>query len=175
MELYLEEFDVRETLDSVADIGRALMNSRENRFALQLGVALGRMRADRTKVRQVLLNLLSNAAKFTAQGTVTLEAERVPTEAGDWLEFRVRDTGIGMTPEQMSWVFEVFTQAERFTSTQYGGTGLGLALSRQFCQLMGGDIAVESTPGQGSVFLARLPTNLSRPGVQETLPARARK
>ena len=115
------------------------------------------MRADRTKVRQVLLNLVSNAAKFTQGGTITLEAECLESAYGEWLEFRVMDTGIGMTPEQMSRVFEVFTQAERSTSTQYGGTGLGLALSRQFCRLMGGDITGKSTPGQGSAFTARLP------------------
>ena len=112
------------------------------------------MRADLTKVRQALFNLLSNASKFTDHGTITLTVQR---ESDDWLTFAVADTGIGMTDEQMGRLFEAFSQAEASTRTKYGGTGLGLAISRQFCRLMGGDLTVTSVYGQGSTFTVRLP------------------
>ena len=112
------------------------------------------MHADLTKVRQALFNLLSNAAKFTDHGTITLSVER---EADDWLTFAVADTGIGMTEEQVGRLLEAFSQAEASTRTKYGGTGLGLAISRQFCRMMGGDITVKSMYGQGSTFTVRLP------------------
>src|SRR5262249_31387117 len=118
---------------------------------------LGEMRADLTKVRQSLLNLLSNAAKFTKRGTITLEVAAESEDNIDWLLFHVRDTGIGMTPEQLSRLFQPFSQAEESTSRDYGGTGLGLTISRRFCQMMGGDITVETTPGVGSIFTIRLP------------------
>jgi CheY-like chemotaxis protein/anti-sigma regulatory factor (Ser/Thr protein kinase) len=113
----------------------------------------GTLRADATRLRQVLLNLLSNAAKFTEKGVITLEVER----ESDAMVFRVSDTGIGMTPEQLGRLFEAFTQAEASTTSKYGGTGLGLALSRKFCQLMGGDVSVTSEVGKGSTFAARIP------------------
>jgi CheY-like chemotaxis protein len=125
------------------------------------------MRADLTKVRQALFNLLSNAAKFTERGEITLSAAREPGEgggqgesgggAGDWLVFRVADTGIGMTPEQLGRLFEAFTQAEASTTRRFGGTGLGLALSRHFCRMMGGEVTVQSEAGAGSTFTIRLP------------------
>jgi len=104
------------------------------------------MHADQTKVRQALFNLLSNAAKFTDHGTITLSVRREPD---DWLTFAVSDTGIGMTEEQLGRLFEAFSQAEASTRSKYGGTGLGLAISRHFCRLMGGDLTVESTYGEG--------------------------
>jgi signal transduction histidine kinase len=132
--------------------------------------------ADLTKVYQVLFNLLSNATKFTEHGAITLAVTR-PARAewselhaacaanadrsmqpADWLAFRVSDSGIGMTPEQMRKLFQPFTQADASTTRRYGGTGLGLAISRHFCRLMGGDITVESTPGQGSTFTVFLPS-----------------
>jgi CheY-like chemotaxis protein len=115
------------------------------------------MHADLTRMRQVLFNLLSNASKFTENGTITLEVR--PEAAGDgaWVVFRVSDTGIGMTPEQMTRLFEAFSQAEAATARRYGGTGLGLAISRRFCRLMGGDIGVASALGTGSTFTVRLP------------------
>jgi signal transduction histidine kinase len=115
------------------------------------------MQADLTKVRQTLFNLLSNAAKFTEQGTISLTIARADGEDGDWLTFAVADTGIGMTEEQLGRLFEAFSQAEASTRSRYGGTGLGLAISRHFCRMMGGDITVESEPGQGSAFTVRLP------------------
>jgi signal transduction histidine kinase len=139
-----------------------------------------------TKVYQVLFNLLSNATKFTKHGTITLAVTR-PARAEwselhaacapnadrsmqptDWLAFRVSDSGIGMTPEQMRKLFQPFTQAAASTTRRYGGTGLGLAISRHFCRLMGGDITVESTPGQGSTFTVFLPSSGELPSAAAT-------
>ncbi|HVO36351.1 MAG TPA: ATP-binding protein, partial [Gemmatimonadales bacterium] len=118
---------------------------------------------DLVKVRQTLLNLLSNACKFTEHGTITLTADREGNGGGDWLVFRVADSGIGMTPEQMGRLFEAFAQADASTSRKYGGTGLGLAITRRFCQMMGGDVQVASGPGKGSTFTVRLPATLDVP------------
>ena len=119
------------------------------------------MHADQTKVRQTLFNLLSNAAKFTDHGTISLSVQR---DSDDWIAFAVTDTGIGMTEEQLGRLFEAFSQAEASTRTQYGGTGLGLAISRHFCRLMGGDLTVESTYGEGSTFTVRLPAQAQDSG-----------
>jgi CheY-like chemotaxis protein len=124
------------------------------------------MRADLTKVRQTLVNLLSNACKFTDHGAVTLEVAREAVDGADWLRFAVRDSGIGMTPDQVSRLFQDFTQADAATGRKYGGTGLGLALSRRLCRLMGGDIGVESTPGHGSTFTVRLPAAVAEARVE---------
>ena len=115
------------------------------------------MRSDQTKLRQNLFNLLSNAAKFTEHGRITLAVRRIVRDGDDWLEFRVSDTGIGMTAEQLGRLFQAFAQAEASTSRDYGGTGLGLAITRHFCRMLGGDVAVESAPGQGSTFTIMLP------------------
>ena len=122
------------------------------------------MRSDQTKLRQNLFNLLSNAAKFTKQGTITLAARRLTRDDRDWLEFKVSDTGIGMTEAQLGKLFQAFAQAEASTSRDYGGTGLGLAITKHFCKMLGGDVAVESTPGEGSTFTIMLPA--TRPGSQ---------
>jgi CheY-like chemotaxis protein len=129
---------------------------------------VGIMWADLTRVRQSLFNLLSNACKFTAQGTITLVASREMVDGVVWVTFQVTDTGIGMTPGQIGKLFQVFTQADASTTRQYGGTGLGLAITRHFCQMMGGDIAVESTPGQGSTFTVRLPAEVVDPKIAAT-------
>jgi CheY-like chemotaxis protein len=121
------------------------------------------MRADLTKVRQNLFNLLSNACKFTNQGTIGLQVTRQAEDGAEWITFRVSDTGIGMTPDQMGKLFEAFSQADASMARKYGGTGLGLAISRKFCQLMGGDLTVESTLGQGSTFTIRLPAEVVDP------------
>jgi CheY-like chemotaxis protein/anti-sigma regulatory factor (Ser/Thr protein kinase) len=152
MELYLERFPVAELLDEVAGTARPLIAKNGNRLELSIPADIGQMRADQTKLRQILLNLLSNAAKFTEQGNITLAVER----RGPEMRFQVRDTGIGMTPEQVAKLFQPFTQAESSTSTKYGGTGLGLTISKRFAELMGGDIATESTPGVGTTFTVRI-------------------
>jgi PAS domain S-box-containing protein len=165
MELYLETFDVAGMLQNVVSTVQPLVEANANSLEICGDADLGVMRADLTKVRQSLFNLLSNAAKFTEHGVITLTAARERSPAGpagrsdgvDWVTFRVSDTGIGMTPEQVERLFEAFSQADVTISRKYGGTGLGLALSRRFCQMMGGDITVESTYGVGSAFTIRLP------------------
>ena len=168
MELYLETFDVAGMLQEVVSTTRPLVEVNANDLEvlvgdhpLGTGADLGVMVADLSKVRQSLLNLVSNAAKFTEHGVITLAAARERGDGVDWVTFRVSDTGIGMTPEQLAKLFQVFSQADASTSRRYGGTGLGLALSRRFCQMMGGDISVESTYGAGSTFTIRLPARSS--------------
>ncbi len=127
--------------------------------------SVGTMRGDLTKVRQALFNLLSNASKFTENGRVTLSVSREAVDGSDWVEFQVNDTGIGMTPEQLARLFQPFTQADASTTRKYGGTGLGLTITRRFCQMLGGDVTVDSKPGEGSTFTIRLPAEApERPG-----------
>ena len=160
MEFQPETFDVREAIEAVAATMRPLVEKNRNRLDVRIAADAGFLHADLTRTRQVLLNLLSNACKFTDGGTITLDVRRDAAAAGAWLLFRVSDTGIGITPEQLTRLFQAFTQAEASTASRYGGTGLGLAISRKFCQLMGGDISVESAKGKGSAFTVRLPVLL---------------
>jgi signal transduction histidine kinase len=160
MDLYLETFEVRQLVRDVAAIVQPLVEKNGNELVVSCPEDVGTMHADQTKLRQALFNLLSNAAKFTDHGTVTLTVER---EQDDWLTFAVSDTGIGMTGEQLGRLFEAFSQAEASTQSRYGGTGLGLAISRHFCRLMGGDLAVESVRGRGSTFTVRLPAVVKEP------------
>ncbi len=120
----------------------------------------GYMRADMTKVRQTLFNVLSNACKFTKKGTISLKVTRRPEGGTDWVSFTVTDTGIGIAPEPLGKLFQPFMQADISTTRRYGGTGLGLALSQKFCQMMGGDITVESEVGRGSTFTVSLPAEV---------------
>ncbi len=173
MELYLESFDVSRMLDEVVTTVGPLVYKNENRLEVNIAADLGSLHSDLTKVRQSLFNLLSNAAKFTEGGTITLEAVRGRVEGSDWLTFRVRDTGIGMTSEQMDRLFQAFSQADASTGRRYGGTGLGLAITKRFCQMMGGDISVESEPGVGSVFTIRLPA-AAKPEAAEVVTVEAR-
>jgi CheY-like chemotaxis protein/anti-sigma regulatory factor (Ser/Thr protein kinase) len=137
------------------------MERRENRLVLALPDDLGTMHSDITRVRQMLFNLLSNAAKFTERGAVTLAAARVAqTGSGDVIRFSVTDTGIGMSEEQLAKLFQRFQQADQSTTRQFGGTGLGLALTKAFASLLGGEVAVTSTPGRGSTFTVCLPAAL---------------
>jgi signal transduction histidine kinase len=157
-ELYLEVFDVAALVEEVVGVAQPLMSTNHNVLEVNVPEGPREMRADRTKLRQVLLNLLSNAAKFTRGGRITLTAAARRHRRGEWWTFEVRDTGIGLTPEQLTRLFEVFSQADASTAHTYGGTGLGLAISRRFCRLMGGDIRVASAPGQGSTFTITLPS-----------------
>jgi len=159
MDLYLEAFEVRQLVQDVAAIVHPLMEKNGNTLVVTCPDDIGSMRADLTKVRQTLFNLLSNAAKFTDHGTISLTVRR----EDDWITFAVSDTGIGMTREQLGRLFEAFSQAETSTRSTYGGTGLGLAISRHFCRLMGGDLTVESVYGQGSTFTVRLPVVVMEP------------
>ena len=157
MEFAAELFDVREMVEELATTIRPLVEKNKNTLAVQIGANAGSMHADLTRVRQVLLNLLSNAGKFCDGGTIALDVARANADGDEWIEFRVTDSGIGMTPEQLTRLFQTFSQADATTARRYGGTGLGLAISRRICQGMGGDIAVQSSFGKGSTFTVRLP------------------
>ncbi|MGI4976999.1 MAG: ATP-binding protein, partial [Janthinobacterium lividum] len=156
MEVFAETFRVEELVREVAVTMRSLVDRTGSRLDVHVGPGLGEMHSDVTKIRQVLLNLLGNAAKFTEAGTITLSATRDASDAARVL-FEVADTGIGMTPEQVARLFQRFTQADASTTRRFGGTGLGLALSKAFSAMLGGEIGVRSTPGEGSVFLVSLP------------------
>ncbi len=163
MELYLETFDLKTMLDDVVATTRLLVQKKSNTLAVQLSPDLGAMRADLTKVRQALFNLLSNASKFTERGTITLIAARETSSNREWIVLKVKDTGIGMTREQLGRMFQAFSQADASTVRKYGGTGLGLAITRHFCRMMGGDVTVASEPGAGSSFTLRLPAEVRDP------------
>ncbi|WP_293149270.1 MULTISPECIES: ATP-binding protein [unclassified Microcoleus] len=176
--LYLEHFDVATMIEEVMTTAQPLVEKKGNALRLQAKGELGMMYADQPKVRQILLNLLSNAAKFTEKGVITIEIEKVKNEkpkpkkrnknknnavnsgsnySSQFLIFRVSDTGIGMTNEQLEQIFKPFTQADPSTTKKYGGTGLGLTISQRLCQILGGEISVESENGKGSVFIVSLP------------------
>ena len=163
MELYLETFDIKTMLDDVVATTRLLVQKKSNALVVQMAPDLGAMRADLTKVRQALFNLLSNASKFTERGAITLTAARESGGDGDWIVLKVADTGIGITREQLSRMFQAFSQADSSTVRKYGGTGLGLAITRHFCRMMGGDVTVASEPGTGSTFTLRLPAEVRDP------------
>ena len=160
MELYLETFDVGTLVQDIAAVIQPLAARNANRLQVTCPDTAGSMRGDLTKVRQALFNLLSNACKFTDHGDVSLTVAR---DGHDWVVFRVTDTGIGMTPEQLARLFEAFTQADAATTRKFGGTGLGLALSRRLCRMMGGDVTAESEAGRGSAFTIRLPARVAEP------------
>ena len=157
MDLHCERFQPEEVLRQVCDGLAPLVREKKNRLQLDLAPALPALNSDATKFRQVLVNLLSNASKFTDGGTITVRARRA--EAPYALSVAVVDTGIGMSEAQQARVFEAFVQAEPDTSAAYGGTGLGLAICRDFCELMGGRISVTSAPGKGSTFTVELPAD----------------
>jgi signal transduction histidine kinase len=138
-----------------------------NQVGVNCDAAIGTLHADQMRLRQAFLNLLSNANKFTEKGTITIAAHQGQENGRDWVTVAVSDTGIGMTPEQMGKLFQEFSQASSSTASKYGGTGLGLVISRRFCQMMGGDITVESEPGRGSSFTIRLPRIVEGPKVIE--------
>jgi len=155
MELYGHTIDGDRLVEEVINTIVPLAAKNGNRLEAR-SVAVGELWNDETRLRQVLFNLLSNACKFTKAGTVSVDASR----QADRLVVQIRDTGIGMTPEQMGKVFRAFTQADSTTTRRFGGTGLGLAISRSFARMMGGDITVESTQGVGSTFTLRVPTHI---------------
>jgi signal transduction histidine kinase/DNA-binding response OmpR family regulator len=168
-DLYLETFSVDTLLDEVAATVRPLAESKGNRLEIRKGDGLGEMYSDLTKVRQTLLNLSGNASKFTEAGTVTIDARR---DGGD-VVFEVTDTGIGIAPEHMDRLFQPFSQAESSTARRFGGTGLGLVISRRFCEMLGGDVTVRSEPGVGSTFTVRLPARVEEHAAATPLVAAA--
>ena len=144
----------------IEDLGTTaapLVEKHNNSLKIDCSGDIGTMRADIKRVRQVLLNLLSNAAKFTENGTIKLEALRESNQETNWIVFRVTDTGIGMSDEQKSKVFQAFSQVDETATRKFGGAGLGLVICKRFCQMMGGTITFESEKGKGSTFIVRLP------------------
>lgn len=192
VELFLERFSITTMVEDIVSTIQLLVQKNGNILIVHYTDDPGSMRADLTKVRQSLFNLLSNASKFTKGGTITLtvtrsraEAAAMPNEpaspsqrfdsSADWVTFTVQDTGIGIKPEQLENLFEAFTQADPSTTREYGGTGLGLVITRRFCQMMGGDITAESEFGVGSTFTIRLPAEVPepRPASPASTPAEA--
>jgi GAF domain-containing protein/CheY-like chemotaxis protein len=171
MELHLESFPLRPLIEEVAKTIEPMATKNANRLVIDCPPDLGTMHADQTRFRQALLNLASNANKFTEKGTVIIAAQSQRLHGRDWIVIAVTDTGIGMTEEQMGRLFQEFSQADASTTRKYGGSGLGLAISRHFCRMMGGDITVESEPGEGSTFTIRLPRIVQS---EETLVTGAR-
>jgi signal transduction histidine kinase len=157
MTLISETIDLAKLLKEVIETVQPLVQKNGNTLNVQLSGELGSMLADAVRLRQCLFNLLSNSSKFTHNGTIGLAAERKTVSGTTWIEFRVSDTGIGMTPEQLRDLYEVFTPAANLTSHKYGGTGLGLAITRKLCQMMGGNITVQSEVGKGSTFTMLVP------------------
>jgi signal transduction histidine kinase/DNA-binding response OmpR family regulator len=157
MDVYLESFEIPSLIDGVVSTIDTLVKKNGNSLKVEVDPLLGEMHADVTKVRQALFNLLSNAAKFTHDGEIGLAVQAETVDGDDWVRMAVTDSGIGIPPEKIDHVFEEFSQADDSTTRDYGGTGLGLPISRRFCQMMGGDITVASTVGRGSTFTIRLP------------------
>jgi signal transduction histidine kinase len=156
LELNPEPVNLARLIDEVIGTAGQLAEKNQNRLIVEAQENLGALTADSMRLKQILLNLLSNACKFTKEGEVALRVRRV-ADGRDWVELAVADTGIGMTPDQQAKLFQDFTQADSLTSRRYGGTGLGLAITRKLARMMGGDVTVTSEPGKGSVFTVRLP------------------
>lgn len=178
MKLYLETFDLSKLIDEVVTTAQPLVEKNGNILMVDCASNLGTIHADLTKVRQVLLNLISNATKFTEKGIITLKVSREEKQKAtpstqefnsSLIVFRVMDTGIGMTHEQLRHIFKAFTQADASTTRKYGGTGLGLTISRHFCQMMGGKITAFSKSGEGSTFTVYLPTQVVGGKTKSTL------
>jgi signal transduction histidine kinase len=156
MELNLASFSLAPVIDEVVKTIEPLAAKNGNQVAVRCDGEIGTMHADQMRLRQTLLNLMSNANKFTEKGIITVAAHQGQQNGRDWITLAVTDTGIGMTAEQMGKLFQEFAQASSSTASKYGGTGLGLVISRRYCQMMGGDITVESEVGRGSTFTIRL-------------------
>src|SRR5687767_6884471 len=168
MELYLETFELKALIDDVAATIKPMVENNSNKLHIERAGDLAAMRADQVKVRQALFNLLSNAAKFTHDGSITLNASREMMDDAEWIVFRVTDTGIGLSPDKIVRLFQDFTQADASTTRKCGGSGLGLALTRRFCQMMGGDVTVNSVPGESSTFTIKVPATVAEPETVET-------
>jgi signal transduction histidine kinase len=184
MTLFVEEIDVASLVGDMATTMQPLIEKNSNRLEINVAPDCGRIRADLPKIRQTLLNLLGNATKFTAKGRITLSVRRIKRRISsdgvnsaadnstERIQFSIKDTGIGMTPEQQGKLFQPFSQTDTSTTRKYGGTGLGLAISRRFCQLMGGDISVTSAAGHGSTFVVDLPVSMAETPSDGVLSAR---
>jgi signal transduction histidine kinase/DNA-binding response OmpR family regulator len=176
LELNVESVSIAPMIEEVSGTARPLAEQNGNKLIVECPRDIGSLQADPVRLRQTLLNLLSNACKFTKQGDVRLSVTRVKEDGKPWFEFSVADSGIGMTPEQMAKLFQEFTQADSTTSRQFGGTGLGLAITRRLCRMMGGDVTVTSELGKGSTFTIRLPAESAQAAAvatQTATPAKA--
>lgn len=167
MEFYIEPVDIKKVITETVDTVDSLIKQKNNSLVLNMQRQLNIMQTDLTKLRQVLYNLLSNASKFTENGTITLTVDQYYVQNQNWISFVVEDSGIGMTEEQCSRIFSAFAQADNSTTRRFGGTGLGLAISQTFCQMMGGSISVKSDLGKGSTFFVNLPANAAMPENQK--------
>ena len=154
MDVFIEPIDIQALVNEVLSIVKPLPDKSENSVEVCCPADIGSFRSDQTKLKQCLLNLMSNASKFTSKGTLALTVAR---DDNSQVCFRVSDTGVGMTEEQIGRLFQAFSQADASTTKRFGGTGLGLAITKSFCTLLGGDVTVESTLGKGSTFIIRLP------------------
>jgi len=163
LDAYVEQFELMPFVDEVASTVRPLVEQKGNQLTVRCDPEVGPMHSDRTKVRQCLFNLLSNSAKFTDCGTISLVVSQHVENDRDWITFEVADTGIGISKDQLGKVFEAFVQAENSTTRKYGGTGLGLTLTKRFCELLGGKLQAESEPGKGSKFTLLLPAQIDTP------------
>ena len=157
MDLYLEDFELEKFISQVISTAQPLVEKNRNKMIVELDDSIGNLRNDETKLRQVLLNLLSNAAKFTEEGVVTLKVSKAARAS---VKFELSDTGIGMTPKQLKNVFEEFMQAETSTSKKYGGTGLGLPISKKITEMMNGKIEIKSKIGDGTTFTITIPKTI---------------
>lgn len=175
MELHLENFDISSLIDEVKSTIAKQVEKNDNTLDIICAPDIGVMRADLSKVRQGLFNLVSNAAKFTQHGQIHVTAERQLMDGNEWIMFRVADTGIGLSAEQIVRLFQPFTQADASTTRKFGGTGLGLALTRRFCQMMRGDVTVHSVPNEGSVFTIKLPAVVSESSSETAQPVTDRR
>src|SRR6266853_881542 len=160
MGLHLETFDVSQVIEEMVTTLQPAAAKNANSIHVHLAKNVSVIKADITKVRQILFNLLSNACKFTDHGTISVNVEQIKVEDRDWIQFQVHDTGIGISAKQKENLFQEFAQADAPIARKYGGTGLGLALTHRFVQLMKGQINVESEPGRGALFTVRLPTQV---------------
>ncbi len=172
MDLFLESFDTAAMVREVCSTVEPMMMKNHNRFEADIDPSLGVMHADLTKVRQSLFNLLSNAAKFTQDGVITFKAGVETSASSEYLRFDVRDTGLGIPADRLAHLFQPFSQLDSSTSKKFGGSGLGLAITRRFCQMMGGDVTVESEPGKGSRFTILLPRKVQESASPAPEPAR---
>jgi GAF domain-containing protein/CheY-like chemotaxis protein len=170
LEVYLEKFSLSELIEEVRTIIEPLARRTGNRLEIEHDPALQELHTDRTKLKQSIINLLSNASKFTQNGTIKLTARAVLREATLFASFAISDTGIGMTPEQTAKLFQPFTQADGSTTKRFGGTGLGLAITKHFCEMLGGEVSLQSEPGKGSTFTILIPVRAS-PGSEAQAPA----
>ena len=160
MDLFLEEIHLPSVINEVTNTVQPIVDKNGNKLSIQCSEIIPMIKADLIKLRQILLNLLSNAGKFTHGGEVTFTVMEEQTQGIDWIVFKVSDTGIGMSKEQVDKIFDAFTQADNSTTRKYGGTGLGLTITKRFCEMMGGSISVESVPAVGSVFIVKLPVDI---------------